>query len=80
MQASPEPIPSKADPPTCRRPAAFFAALLLTLCPASQAATITGMVVSVADGNTVTVLDADEVQHKIRLDGIDAPEKAQPYG
>ena len=61
MQASPEPIPSKADPPTCRRPAAFFAALLLTLCPVSQAATITGMVVRVADGNTVTVLDADEV-------------------
>ena len=80
MQASLEPIPSKADSPTCRRPAAFFSALLLTLCPASQAATITGMVVRVADGNTVTVLDADEVQHKIRLDGIDASEKAQPYG
>ena len=55
-------------------------ALLLPLCPASQAATITGMVVSVADGETVTVLDAGKVQHKIRLGGIDAPEKAQPFG
>ena len=80
MQASLEPIPSKADSPTCRRPAAFFSALLLTLCPASQAATITGMVVSVADGDTITVLDTSQTQHKIRLGGIDAPEKAQPYG
>ena len=58
----------------------FFSALLLTLCPASQAATITGMVVSVADGDTITVLDTSQTQHKIRLGGIDAPEKAQPYG
>jgi len=56
-------------------------ALLLTLCCAiSQAATITGKVVAVADGDTITVLDANKVQHKIRLGGIDAPEKAQPYG
>lgn len=34
----------------------------------------------VADGDTVTVLDADKVQHKIRLSGIDAPEKKQPFG
>ena len=80
MQASPEPSLGKADPPTCRRPAAFFAVLLLTLFPASQAATITGKVVAVADGDTITVLDANKVQHKIRLGGIDAPEKAQPYG
>ena len=80
MQASPEPSLGKADPPTCRRPAAFFAVLLLTLFPASQAATITGMVVSVADGDTITLLDNTQTQHKIRLGGIDAPEKAQPYG
>ena len=45
-----------------------------------QAETLTGRVVGVADGDTVTVLDADRQQHKIRLQGIDAPEKAQPFG
>ncbi len=33
-----------------------------------------------ADGDTITVLDANKVQHKIRLSGIDAPEKKQPFG
>jgi endonuclease YncB( thermonuclease family) len=31
--------------------------------------------VAVADGDTITVLDADKRQHKIRVSGIDAPEK-----
>jgi endonuclease YncB( thermonuclease family) len=52
----------------------------LTLCAANQAATITGKVVTVADGDTITVMDAGKVQHKIRLSGIDAPEKAQSFG
>ena len=39
-----------------------------------------GKVVSVADGDTITVLDANKTQHKIRLQGIDAPEKAQAFG
>lgn len=34
----------------------------------------------VSDGDTITVLDADHEQHKIRLSGIDAPEKKQPFG
>jgi endonuclease YncB( thermonuclease family) len=41
---------------------------------------VVGKVVSVADGDTVTVLDADRVQHKIRLSGIDAPERSQAFG
>ena len=53
-------------------------ALLFTF--ACNAATITGQVVGVADGDTITVLDADKVQHKIRLAGIDAPEKKQAFG
>uniref|UniRef100_UPI0035B077BF thermonuclease family protein n=1 Tax=Hylemonella sp. TaxID=2066020 RepID=UPI0035B077BF len=45
-----------------------------------QAEVITGRVVSVTDGDTVTVLDAAKVQHKVRLAGIDAPEKSQAFG
>jgi endonuclease YncB( thermonuclease family) len=41
---------------------------------------IEGAVVGVADGDTVTVLDASNRKYKIRLLGIDAPEKAQPFG
>ena len=41
---------------------------------------LNGRVVGVADGDTVTVLDASRQQHKIRLMGIDAPEKRMPYG
>jgi len=54
--------------------------LLLTLALAANAATITGRVVGIADGDIITVLDADKVQHKIRLSGIDAPEKKQAFG
>jgi endonuclease YncB( thermonuclease family) len=39
-----------------------------------------GKVVAIADGDTLTVLDAQQVQHKIRLSGIDAPEKSQAFG
>lgn len=45
-----------------------------------QAETLTGRVVGIADGDTLTVLDSANQQHKIRLAGIDAPEKGQPFG
>jgi len=58
--------------------------LLLTILALAFAlpawADLTGEVVGVADGDTITVLDADKVQHKVRLTGIDAPEKKQPFG
>lgn len=41
---------------------------------------VVGRVVAVADGDTLTVLDDYDRQHRIRLFGIDAPEKAQPFG
>ena len=41
--------------------------------------TWTGKVVGVADGDTITVLH-DRTSQKIRLHGVDAPEKAQPFG
>ena len=42
--------------------------------------TITGKVVAIADGDTLTILDESKTQHKIRLAGIDAPEKGQAFG
>jgi endonuclease YncB( thermonuclease family) len=53
---------------------------MLSLALVTHAETIAGRVVAVADGDTITVLDATKTQHKIRLAGIDAPEKAQPFG
>ncbi|MGE5794749.1 MAG: thermonuclease family protein [Bacteroidota bacterium] len=39
-----------------------------------------GRVVAVQDGDTVTILDADRVQRRVRIAGIDAPEKSQAFG
>ena len=55
-------------------------ALVLFLAGNLNASTLQGKVVHVADGDTITVLDATNTQHKIRLQGIDAPEKAQAFG
>ena len=52
---------------------------LLFFCSLAHA-DITGRVVAVTDGDTIKVLDADNTQYKVRLTGIDAPEKKQPFG
>jgi endonuclease YncB( thermonuclease family) len=54
--------------------------LLLLTVPLAQAETLTGRVVRVTDGDTIVVLDSSKVQHKIRLTGIDAPERSQAFG
>ncbi len=41
---------------------------------------LVGRVVSIADGDTLTVLDSGDTQHRIRLSGIDAPESGQAFG
>lgn len=41
---------------------------------------LAGEVVAIADGDTLTILDDAKTQHKIRLAGIDAPEKGQAFG
>jgi len=56
-------------------------AIVLTLLTITASAdTLTGRVVGIADGDTLTILDATNTQHKIRLSGIDSPEKGQPFG
>ena len=62
------------------RIANFLTSLFLLISCAINAATIQGNVVSIADGDTITVLDTNNKQHKIRLQGIDAPEKSQAFG
>ena len=41
---------------------------------------LAGRIVGIADGDTVTLLDGSNVSYRIRLLGIDAPEKGQPFG
>lgn len=45
----------------------------------AQTTTIKGQVVGVHDGDSITLLTADKVQVKVRLEGIDAPELKQPF-
>lgn len=70
--------------PKVFRLSATFKVLLLSVALATSSASIaasySGLVVRVADGDTVTVLDGANQQHKVRLAGIDAPEKAQAFG
>jgi endonuclease YncB( thermonuclease family) len=42
--------------------------------------TINGLVIAVADGDTLTLQTADQPKLKIRLAEIDTPEMKQPYG
>jgi endonuclease YncB( thermonuclease family) len=78
----------------CRRievkapaPLRFARALALLLfalpflaAPSAPAAELYGKVIAVADGDTITVLDEAHATHKVRLAGIDAPERRQAYG
>ena len=41
---------------------------------------LSGRIVGISDGDTVTLLDIHQRQYKIRLTGIDAPEKKMPFG
>ena len=59
--------------------AALFAAILVCA-EAGHTTVFKARVIGVADGDTVTVLDEAYAEHKIRLMGIDAPEKSQAYG
>jgi endonuclease YncB( thermonuclease family) len=57
---------------------AITAALLLQE-PSPSATVLVGRVVSVTDGDTIDLLDENKTTHRIRLHGIDAPERAQPF-
>nr|WP_315419679.1 thermonuclease family protein [uncultured Pedobacter sp.] len=58
----------------------LIALFFFTFNSQAQVAAITGKVVSVADGDTFTLLVNGNQQVKIRLHGIDCPEKKQDFG
>lgn len=83
-----------AGQPGVPRPSVMLCACLLACCapsgpagvPASPAmvastpaGTVSGQVIGVTDGDTLSVL-VDGRPIKVRLAGIDAPEKRQPFG
>lgn len=53
--------------------------LLIFFSNIALAETITGKVVGVMDGDTFKILDNTNTQFKVRLSGIDAPEKKQAF-
>lgn len=57
----------------------LIAIALMLLTTATNAGTLTGHVVGITDGDTLTLL-VDRQQYKIRIAGIDAPERHQAWG
>lgn len=58
-----------------------LAVLLILLIAASsgQAATLSGRVTSVADGDSFTLVDAKKKMWRVRIQAIDAPERRQSF-
>ena len=59
---------------------AQLALILAVLAYPAFAEDIRGKVVGITDGDTLTILDINQVQHRVRIAGIDAPERKQPFG
>lgn len=66
--------------PRLRNSLALFLAISLQALVLVHAEVLIGRIVGISDGDTVTLLDANKRQYKIRLTGIDAPEKKMPFG
>ncbi|HHO9701264.1 thermonuclease family protein [Citrobacter braakii] len=56
------------------------AAVLMALLTGNASADIQGRVIRVIDGDTIEVLQVTNERSRVRLDGIDAPEKKQAFG
>jgi endonuclease YncB( thermonuclease family) len=62
------------------KPKLFLTTLIFLFSLSAQAEIIQGMVVKIADGDTFTLLTDSNKQVRIRLAGIDTPERKQPFG
>lgn len=61
----------------------YTVALLLSLSTLAAAESITGRVIGVSDGDTISILSVDgnrKIPRKVRISGIDAPESTQAFG
>lgn len=58
----------------------FLTVVLLCTFQLVSAEVLNGTVVGISDGDTITVLDNSSKEHKVRLMGVDAPEKSQSFG
>lgn len=59
---------------------ALLSVVIILFSISINAKELMGQVIKVIDGDTITILDANKEQFKIRLSGIDAPEKNQAFG
>jgi endonuclease YncB( thermonuclease family) len=57
-----------------------FLFIVSALFAAGQVKTITGTVVKISDGDTITISDVLQTKTKVRFYGIDAPESKQAFG
>jgi endonuclease YncB( thermonuclease family) len=65
----------------CVRPGAVILSLcVIATAGTLHAETLTGRVVRIIDGDTITIADEDRQRHRIRIAGIDAPERRQLFG
>ncbi|HKS26543.1 MAG TPA: thermonuclease family protein [Pyrinomonadaceae bacterium] len=60
--------------------ALFILLLVFATNALAQSRPLVGRVVAISDGDTITVLDSNNTQHRIRLQGVDAPESKQAFG
>ena len=54
--------------------------LLFFLYSQVYAQTLTGKIIGIKDGDTVVIIDANNIQTTLRLAEVDCPEKAQAFG
>ena len=57
----------------------LLAALVVLVASPAFAEVLLGRVVGVTDGDTIKVLDGERRQHRIRIQGIDTPERRQAF-